>query len=236
MKTHLVAVIGATLALSQTAEAVEVTGGSVGLSYSAFVDDTDVNRIGLEGSVELGWTRQWATQLDLAYNSFDTSGADVTSYGVHTIFHLNDATSFGLFYTVEKGDGDTVDIVGLEAGHEFGNWDVEGFFGKVDSTGAGSANIFGVLGRTKLQNGFGFGAGYESVDIDGIDIERLSVTLDRDVSAQTNLYIEVGTARVSAGGASDSEPFIGVGGTYRFGAERGATFGTRNVSSILPGG
>lgn len=236
MKTRLIALVGATLAMSQTAQAVEVTGGSVGLSFSAFVDDTDVSRLGAEGSIELGWNRTWATQLDLAFNHFDSSNADTRSLGVHTIYHLNEMTSFGVFYTIEKGDGDTVDILGLEAGHEFGNWDVEGYIGKADSSGAGSANTFGITGRTQLQNGFGFGAGYESVDIDGIDIQRLSVTLDRDVSAQTNLFVEVGTARVSAGGLSDSEPFIGVGGTYRFGAERGATFGQRNVSSILPGG
>ena len=239
MKPSFIALIGATFVTAQntqTAQAVEVTGGSVGLSYSALFDDTDVNRLGIEGSVELGWTRSWATQLDLSFNQFDSSNADTRAFGIHTLYHLNDATSFGLFYTVEKGDGDTVDILGLEAGHEFGNWDVEGFFGKADSTGAGSANIFGVSGRTELRNGFGFGAGYKSVDVAGIDIEQLSVTLDRDVSAQTNVYLQVGTARVSTGGVSDSEPFIGVGGTYRFGAERGATFGVRNVSNILPGG
>lgn len=236
MKTPFIAIVGASLVIAQPAVAVEMTGGSVGLSYSAFVDDTDVNRLGVEGSVELGWNRSWATQLDLAHNSFDTSGADITSYGIHGLYHMNDATSFGLFYTIEDGGGDTVDIIGLEAGHEFGTWDVEGYFGKADSSGAGSANIFGVMGRTVLQSGYGVAASYESVDVSGIDIERLSVSLDRDVSANTNLYVEIGTSRISTGGASANEPFVGVGGTYRFGAERGATFGVRNVSNILPGG
>lgn len=236
MKIHVLALVGATLCVSHAAHAVEVTGGSIGLSYSGFTDDLDVNRLGLEGSVELGWTQNWSTQLDLAFNRFDASGADTNSLGVHTIYHLNEATSFGLFYTLENGDGDDVDIVGLEAGHEFGTWDVEGFFGKADSAGAGSANIFGLMGRTELQNGYGFAAEYQSVDVGGIDIERVSVRVDRDLNPSTNLFVAVGMARVSAGAVSGSEPFVGFGGSYRFGAERGATFKVRNVSRILPGG
>jgi len=236
MKPHVLALVGAALCVSHTAHAVEVTGGSVGLSFSGFTDDLDVNRLALEGSVEFGWTRNWASQLDLTFNQFGSSGADTRSLGVHTIYHLNDATSFGLFYTIEDGDGDDVDIVGLEAGHELGNWDVEGFFGKADSAGAGSANMLGVMGRTELKNGYGFAAEYQSVDVGGIDVERLSVSVDRDLNDSTNLFVEVGTARVRVGGVSGSEPFIGFGGTYRFGADRGATFNARNVSRILPGG
>lgn len=235
MKNTFAAAIGAGLLFSLPAAAVEVTGGSVGLSYSTFTDDTDVNRIGINGSIELGWNQNWSSQIDLGQYRFGTSNADTTAFGLHTIYHLNDATSFGLFYTVEKGDGDTVDILGLEAGHEFGTWDVEGFVAKADSTGSGSANMFGVMGRTEFANGFGFGAAYQSVDVGTFDIQRLSVALDRDVSANTNVFVEIGSARVSVGGASASEPFIGIGGTYRFGAERGATFQARNVSGIIPG-
>lgn len=236
MKSHFLALVGAALCVSHAAHAVEVTGGSVGLSFSGFTDDLDVNRVTLQGSVELGWNRNWSSQLDLAHNRFDASGADTTSFGVHTIYHLNDATSFGLFYTIEEGDGDDVDIVGLEAGHEFGSWDVEGFFGKADSAGAGSANMFGLMGRTELQNGYGVAAEYQTVDVGGIDVERLSVSVDRDLNPTTNLFVEVGVARVSTGTISGSEPFIGLGGTYRFGADRGATFKGRNISQILPGG
>lgn len=236
MKTQLFALVGAAFCISQAAHAVEVTGGSVGLSYSAFVDETDFNHLGIEGSVELGWTRNWATQFDLAHDRFDASGVDTITYGVHGIYHMNDATSFGLFYSVEDGDGDSIDIFGLEAGHEFSNWDVEGYLGRADD-GAADADMYGVMGRTELENGFGFAAEYRVVDFgNGVDIERLSVSLDRDVSANTNLYLEVGTSRLNVLGVSGSEPFIGVGGTYRFGAERGATFGVRNVLGILPGG
>lgn len=219
---------------ASAAHAVEVTGGSVGLSYSAFTEDTDFNRLGLEGSVELGFTREFSLQFDAGYNDFDISGIDGSTLGLHGIFHMNEATSVGAFYTREDIEGIDLDILGVEAGHEVMNWEFEGYLADVDSDG-GSGTLAGIQARYALAEGFGLGGSYDRAESGGDDVSRFAVRLDRDVSPNTNLFLEVGSAKLDVGGISDSEPFLGLGGKIAFGAERGATFEQRGIARLIPG-
>lgn len=235
-RTHLpVLTLASALALSATmAQAVEVTGGSAGLSYSAFADDTDFNRIGLEGSVELGFNRSLGLQFDAGYNNFDASGIDSNTLGLHGIYHLDDATSFGAFYVREDIEGNDLDILGVEAGYEMQNWDIEGYIADIDGDG-GDGTLGGLKGRYAMDSGLGLTGSYDRADSGGDDLSRFAVRLDRDVSPNANLFVEVGSARADVGGLSDSEPFVGLGGKITFGAERGTTFDQRGFSRLIPG-
>ncbi|MEM5542095.1 hypothetical protein WNY61_05035 [Sulfitobacter sp. AS92] len=225
----------AALALgATTAQAVEVTGGSVGLSYSAFTDDTDFNRLGLEGSVEFGFNQNLSLQLDAGYNDFDISGIDSHTLGLHGIYHADEAMSFGAFYTREDVEGDDLDIVGVEAGYEMLAWEFEGYLGNVDFDG-GDGTIGGLKARYETPTGLGVTGSYDHADSSVIDGSRFAVRLDRDVSPMANLFVEIGSAKLDVGGLSDSEPFVGLGGTIAFGAERGATFEQRGFSRLIPG-
>tara|TARA_R110002049_G_scaffold23545_2_gene83233 strand:+ start:44542 stop:45258 length:717 start_codon:yes stop_codon:yes gene_type:complete len=222
------------LLVSQPAHAVEITGGSVGLSYSAFADNTDFSRLGLDGSVELGFNRNLSVQADLGYSDFNASGLDSKSLGLHGIYHMDDATSFGAFYTMEDTGGDDVDIFGLEAGYETGVWDFEGYLANADGA-TDDATMVGIMGRFELADGLGITGSYDRLDMNGGDLSRTALRLDRDVAPNANMFVEVGAARASAAGMSNSEAFVGFGGKISFGADRGATFSARDTARLLPG-
>ncbi|UWR34595.1 porin family protein [Sulfitobacter sp. W027] len=225
----------ATLALgATTAQAVEVTGGSVGLSYSAFADDTDFSRLGLDGSVEIGINRNFGVQFDAGYSDFGFTGVDSHSLGLHGIYHLDEATSFGAFYTREEALGEDADILGVEAGYEMLEWEFEGYLANVDSD-AGDGTLGGLKARYAMAEGFGLTGSFDHFGSDGDDLSRFAVRLDRDVSPTTNLFLEVGSAKVDVGGINETEPFVGLGGEIAFGADRGTTFDQRGLARLIPG-
>ncbi|AXI42869.1 porin [Sulfitobacter sp. SK011] len=235
MKILPLAVFGATSLWMQAAHAVEVTGGSIGLSYSAFTEDTSVSRVGIDGSVELGFNRNISAQVDLGYSDFNITGLNTTTLGLHGIYHVNDATSFGAFYANENANGGgDADIYGIEAGHEAGQFEFEGYLARVDGA-TSDGDMLGVMARYEFATALGVTGSYDYVDAAGSDFSKLAVKLDRDVAPNVNLYVELGTAKASSGGLSGTEPFVGLGGKFVFGAERGATFEQRGFTRVFPG-
>ncbi len=235
MKSHLIAITGASLLCATSAQAIEITGGSVGLSYSAFTEDTSVRRTGIEGSLEIGYNRNFSSQIDLTYHQLNASDEDVTTIGLHTIYHVNDATSLGIFYAIEDTSGGEFDFYGIEAGHEVGQLAIEGYLGQAEAN-AVDADVLGISARYAFANEIGVTGSYDNLDIAGSDLSKVTLRVDRNVTPDVNVYLEVGSARVSGAGLSGSEPFVGLGGTYVFGAERGATFDARGIARLFPGG
>ncbi len=235
MKIIPLAVFGAASLCAHAALAVEITGGSIGLSYSAFTEDTSVSRLGLEGSMELGFNQNTGLQIDLGQNEFNATGLSTTTVGLHGIYHMNEVTSFGAFYTFESANGGgDADVYGVEAGHETGQLEFEGYFARIDGNGS-DGDVLGVMARYEFADSLGVTGSYDSIDVAGTDLSKFALKLDRDVAPQVNLFVEVGSAKASGGGLSDSEPFVGLGGKFVFGAERGATFEQRGFSRLIPG-
>ena len=234
MKIQCGAVAGVFLVCATGAQAVEITGGSLGLSYSAFTEDTSVRRSGIEGSIEIGYNQSFSSQIDVTYHELNVTDQDATTFGLHTIYHVNDTTSLGIFYAIEDTPGGTFDFYGIEAGHEVGQLAFEGYLGRAEAR-AVDADVIGVSARYAFENTFGVTGAYDNIDLAGADLSKFSLRADRDVTADVNLYLEVGSARVNGAGLSGSEPFVGLGGTYVFGAGRGATFDARGISRLLPG-
>lgn len=235
MKNSLCALVGASLCIATTAQAVEVTGGSVQLKYSAFTEETDFDRVNIEGSLEIGFNRSFSTQIDLGHNNFGVTDADGTNFGLHGIYHVNETTSLGAFYTREDIENTDLDFFGVEAGFELGAFDFEGYVGSVDGEGD-SETAFGLGGRYGFGSGFGVSLDYEDVgDSDVASLSTTTITLDKDVGENLNLFVELGSAEVESAGFSESEAFVGIGGRYVFGADRGATFKQRGLLRIIPG-
>ncbi|APE43215.1 hypothetical protein BOO69_07150 [Sulfitobacter alexandrii] len=236
MKTFLAAAFGIPLLCATAAHAVEVTGGSVQLSYSGFTSDWDVDKIAIEGSVEFGFDRSFGAQLDLGAAKFGASNEDVQSIGLHGIYHVDDYTSLGAFYVNDNFDAGDADFYGVEAGHEMALWDFEGYLGRLDDSTA-DATLLGVSARYELQNGVGITGALDHLNPEGVgDATRLGVKIDRDVvGSDVNLFLEVGAVRADVGFGSDTETYVGIGGKYVFGAERGATFEQRGLAKFLPG-
>ncbi len=234
MKSTILALAGVFLMCATSAQAIEITGGSVGLSYSAFTKDTSVSRMGIEGSLEIGYTQHFSSQIDLTYHKLHDSEQDNAALVLHTIYHANDSTSLGLFYAIEDTPSGTFDFYGAEVGHEAGPWAFEGYLGRAE-TRAVDAHIIGVSARYAFANEVGLTGAYDTIDIIDTDLSKMALRVDRDVKPDVNLYLEVGSAGTRGGGFSGFEPFVGLGGTYVFGANRGATFDARGISRLLPG-
>jgi len=235
MKIIILAVLGLTSVVS-SAKAAEIVGGSVKLEYSAFADDIDFSRFGIEGSLELAFTRNFSLQADLGYQSFNESNLESTVYGLHGIYHLDDVASFGAYYTKDDFDGGDVDIVGLEAGYEISGFELEGYLSYADAGGA-DGGLYGISGRYEFANAVGVTGAFDRFDEGDIDINLFSVTIDRDVTSNVNLFVEAGAGEVGIDGvgSSDFEAFVGVGGKIAFGNKRGATFEQRSLSGLIPG-
>ncbi|EPX79836.1 porin [Litoreibacter arenae] len=236
MKSSIHALAALALCASiQPSVAFELTGGSVDLSYSAFTDETDVSKLALQGSVEAAFTRNFGAQLDLSYHDFNLVNDSGTNVTLHALYHVNEVASLGLFYGRDSDGTTDIDFYGIEGGYEFADFDAEMYLATGDEAGI-SGNILGISGRYGLNEQTGLGGSIDRVDFDGgVDVTRIGLKVDHDLTETFNLNAEVGTLRASASGVSDSEAFVGIGAQFKFGAERGATFGKRGLLDLLPG-
>ncbi len=232
-KVMTAAIAVATLGVTG-AQAGEVTGGSLGLSYSSFSDGDFGDKTSIEGSVEFGITRNIAVQADLAHHRAGEIDLNSTNIGLHGIYHMDEMTSFGAFVVREDTNSGNIDYIGLEAGYDAGIMDFEGYLARADIDSE-DGTLIGLSGRYEFANSVGLTVGYDRADVDVLDISVFSAGLDADVSPNLNLFVEAGVGKVAALGFSETDAFMGIGGKYAFGAKRGATFEQRGFTSVLPG-
>ncbi|WP_102109759.1 hypothetical protein [Oceaniglobus roseus] len=234
-KFHLAAAAAAFLIPVGAAQAAEVNGGELTLRFSAFTDDTDFNATALEGSLELGFTRELAVQLDVAQRFFGLIDDNTLTGTLHGIYHLSDLTSVGLFVGTESGAGSDLDYYGVEAGHEMMGWELEGYLGRGEDSGFDGIAA-GLTGAYAVTPDFDVAGSVDHLDLDGgISATRLGLKGEYGFGNGLSVYGEVGNYHAKAGGASNSEPFVGIGASYKFGAERGTTFQQRGLARLIPG-
>lgn len=226
--------LGAALLFTAPAAAFEVTGGEVQLAYSAFWENTDASKAVLEGAVEFGFNRNFGVQLDLGFHNLNLAEETGTNGVLHAIFHLSDRTSVGAFYGMDRLLGESIDFYGLELGQEGRNFDFEAYVGLGEEAG-GSGTVVGLSGRYNVNEAFSFGLALHRVDIEDSDATRIGITSEYAMTPGFALAAEFGTVDATLFGTSDSEAYFEVGATWRFGAERGATFGKRGLLELLPG-
>lgn len=236
MKVYLGAASAALFACAMgPAHAVEVTGADITLGYSAFTEDNDFNASALEGSLEVGFNKQFGVQLDLGYHKFGAIDDDATTATLHGIYHVDDATSLGLFYGRDSALGGNIDFYGIEAGHEYDRFDVEGYVAHGEESGF-SGTVVGLSGAYAATDSFKLGLSLDNADFDGgVTVRRVGVKGAYDFGTAASVYAEIGSLNGKVGGFSDSETFVGVGASFSFGADRGATFGQRGLAHLIPG-
>lgn len=214
--------------------AFEATGGEVKLSYSAFTEDSDFSKTTLDGSVEFGFNRNFGIQADLGFHNLNFIDETGTNAALHALYHLNDQTSFGVFYGVDRILGESSDFYGIEVGQEGRNFDVEAYVGAGEDAGV-SGTVAGLSGRYNINEAFALGLALHRVDIENLEVTRIGVTTDFTLTPGFAVLAEVGTVDASAFGYSDSDTYFEIGARWSFGAERGATFGKRGLLELLPG-
>ena len=216
--------------------AAEFTGGSADFGYSAFLDDTDVSRLALRGQAELGFDQNFAMQMDIGTYNFGFINDSGTNIGLHAIYHVNHATSLGVFYARDNLAGGNGDVFGVEAGFDFSNTTAgEAYFSTGDSQGI-DANIYGFDLAHYISDAFQLRAGVDFVDSDlGFDLTRWAFGVEYQSIGPANYYAELGSLDANALGLAGSEAFLGFGVRLDFGMDRGATFGQRGLLDLLPG-
>lgn len=234
MKHSLILAL-AGLSCATAAQAFEVTGGSLSLGYSSFVggsDATDVNKLSLGSSMELGLSHQFALQGDFSLTQFDATNTDNLNFGLHAIVHANESTSVGAYVGRDRFEGQNLNYFGFEVGHQAGMIDTQGYvtFAK---DGGSDGTVIGVKGDYAFTDTAMIGARFDNLNVDGADASRLSVTGEMEALPGVTLTGELGRARVESLG---SETFVGVGVKVNFGEKRGTTFDRRSILDLLPGG
>ncbi len=235
MFIRTISIVACGLCAPTLAQAFDVTGGDISIGHSLFIDDADVARSSLEGSVELGFGRSFGLQVDAGVHRFNFVGENTTTVTVHGIYRLGDSTSAGLFIGADEVEDESLAFIGAEVGHEFGRAGVEGYFAisdEADSLG----DAIGVSGKFQATDTIDVGASLDRVDLGGgDDLTRFGLRGDLAVGEQTGLFAELGSIKIDSAGVSDSEAFVGVGASFSFGANQGATFDRRGLSRLLPG-
>lgn len=226
--------VTAMVAVGTMASAQEITGGSLGIEYSA---PTDLNNFGQTvyfGSLEYGINRNMSVAADISGYNFEGLSTDTNSFTLHGIYHMSDSASVGAFFGQDRANSSTADIYGIEGGTEISGGTVEGYLGKIDGPGA-DATIFGADGSYALQNGFSIIGGLNHAEIDGgLSAGRVSAGAAYDMAGGPQFYAEVGRMNGDDGVTSQSETYIGIGARVSFGAARGTTFGRRSIYEIVP--
>lgn len=231
---HTLSLALAGLFCASTAQAFEVTGGSLSLGYSSFVggdDATEVNKLSLGSSIEMGLAQQFSVQGDFSLSKFGFTNLDASNVALHTIFHISDDTSAGAYIGQDRLEGEKLTYFGVEVGHQIGAFGTEAYLTRAKQ-GGGDGTVFGIKGEYALTEAALVGAKFDNLNVDGLDVSRFALTGEMDALPGLMLTGEVGQARVESFG---SEAYVGVGVKVNFGAKRGATFDRRSIIDLVPG-
>lgn len=234
-----------TLIIAQPALSLEVTGGDVALGYSAFsekVEGEALSRTSIDGSLELGFTKEIGLQADFGVQKFEqlsNLGADnATNFTLHGLYHVSDTATFGIFYGSDDLEDLKLDFYGLEVGVEGANFDAEGYFGTGELDGvSGDGTVFGMSGAYYLNPMFELIGSYAKASFDG-DLDVSVFEAGVGYNATDNIQLAATLGRLTGeldGFGSDSENYFTLEAEYSFGAARGATFGERGLLHLIPG-
>jgi hypothetical protein len=238
-------ILAIAMTTATVANAQEFVGGEVGLSYSMLTDsDLETSGIQLNGSVEISVNRELSVQGDISHTDGEIGGlsGDISSIGLHGIYHANENASFGAYLGSESSDGADATFYGVEAGYGAGNTRFDGYFG-VTAVDSGDPTI-GNLDVNQL----GFSVGYAVTDsismtgrydrirfTDALTAQRYGIGAELQASQSISIGTEVGILEGSVLGLSGDESYANVTATYNFGAQRGATFESRGLLSTILG-
>lgn len=238
MKTLTLAALGLSVAVAHAATAAELVGGYVDVGYSAFTDQSSLSKRSLTGSGEVAFTRTFGLQADLGLHDLNTVDEVGTNVTLHGNFHVGDFTSLGVFAGRDNLNNQGVNFYGVEAGHEAGRVEFEGYASVADSGsgGGGNGTLAGLQIRGNVTEAVRLKASVDYVDArNGIDATRYSIGADVNFGQGGAFYAEAGGYDANAGNTGANEAFVGFGLRYNLGAKRGTTFGRRGFLNTLPG-
>lgn len=227
--------LAAALCVAAFPLAAQVTGGSLGIEYSAPTSGGDLGGTTYSGAIEYSFMRDFAVSLDLSGYRLDNISTDASSATLHGVYHLNEQASVGAFFGADSFDGaDSQNLYGLEAGAEFGTAEIEGYVGLLEGD-SDDATLFGLDGKYAFANGVSAIGSAGIASSDDVDVTRISIGAEYAITGGPEFFAEIGNVSAEAAGIEADETFIGIGARVAFGAKRGTTFGERSLFEVLPG-
>ncbi|MEH7828132.1 hypothetical protein [Gemmobacter denitrificans] len=231
--TRVAGIVGL-MALLPTAAHAEFVGGSLSLSHSAFVDDTDEAKSAARGSFDFQWG-QFGLQSDLGIaglHALDRTNKNITTHGYYS---FAPGQAAGLFYSVDIQGSSGEGVLGAEYTQGIGATQVEAYLGR--STADTSATLAGFnvampVGAGGLE--MGLDVDFASVD-GGSSATKYGVTGVWALGDSTRFIGEVGAVAGRYGTTNPDGAYVKLGVDFRFGANGGATFGERSILNAFPG-
>lgn len=227
----------ALFALGTPMAQAEMIGGRVGLAYSAFTDDSDYAKTGIEGALQFGVSPVISVQTDLGINRLHEAGETALTGTLHGIADLDGASAAGAFLGVDSFAGSSVRHIGLEYGREVGLGSMEGYLQyaeRADSDGV----VLGLSGEMPVMDDtIWVGGRLDHADLDSdLSLTRYGINGSYRFGTGSSASVELGALSGDADLlGDDAEVYVRLGLDFRFGAKTGTDFGPRGLTQLLPG-
>lgn len=217
-------------ALSTSVSAQQFAGGELTIDAYGYEDGDLDSTVDYSAALEYATNRNIGFAFDLAYYDFSLNDDSVTTFTIHSIYHLSDQSSVGFIVGNDIGDDGIGTFYGLEGGFESNNISGEGYFAFYDNSD--SSAVLGLSGAYQISDSVSAIADFGYGDIADNDITRISAGAEYQFTNGPSVYAEIGNLDIDTGNSA----FIGLGATVAFGAARGTTFDRRGAfETLIPG-
>lgn len=185
------------------------------------------------GSIEFDIAPQFGVGLDLTGYSIEDEDADISNVTLHGIYKFNQATSLGLFYSLDAVHEEEADGFGIEAAHNTSVTSLDGYLGQLDDNNGEEESIIGASFRYGLANGFSAIANIDRLSLPDDDFTSTNVAVGGAYSYQTaTFFAKIGKHSISFDdgitAGSDDDNYFTFGADFVFGLSGGSTYKSRS--------
>jgi hypothetical protein len=211
-------------------------GGSIGIEYSNFVEDSAYQKTTYSGSVEYAITPIVAVAFDAAFFNYSDAPSDLqlSNYTLHGAYTLNNEVTLGLWLArdlIKESGTMEVDFIGVEGAYSAGPISTQGYIGQGDAEGTG-VTILGASGAYDFGNGFAAIAAFDFVDVENNDsLRAIEVGGSYEVTPGASIFANVGNFTTDSG-PSFSETYYSIGATFNFMPDGGTVFDQRSYLNL----
>jgi hypothetical protein len=209
-------------------------GAELVLGYSAFFDETDVDKLSLKGSGETMLGNSFSLQGDFILSRFGAELGNANNVTLHGIYNFTSPNALGVFVGRDEADGDSGILYGIEGNHGDRALQFQWYVGQVDTDDA-DATLYGADLWFEVAPNWLAGLHYDRAALDDgdIDLDSLSVSMRFDLTESASLFAQYGETEAGFGSLSGSETYFAFGARFNFGARGGTTMGYRSLDNVL---
>lgn len=231
----LVATASATSGLAQG-----FTGAEMGLEFNTF-DEFDLSVTKYYGGAEFAFAQQFAVAADVSLYSNSEEDGSANNITFHGIYKFGPSRSgAGVFFGQDSIDDDDLTVFGVEAAYNYGQGNIEGFFGVGEpETGDSDISFIGGEFEYDLGNGLGVVGGFDRFDLsndsDEVTITTVEIGGSYEVAQMVSVFAKIGQVGLDADTTTavgtDDDVFVGIGAEIGFGPDQGMTFSPRSIGT-----